>query len=100
MQEFVGGTFGKVEPAAELLARLATEGVPGDLKAIHFGAPETLRQIPEIAAKERAEAGQREVLADRLREVEARVNALSQAHHTHGVRIYPADTPLPPVPHT
>lgn len=99
MQEFTDGTFGKVEPAAALLARLAVKGVPGTLKAVHFGEPADLQAIQKRLEKEAAAEKEREEVAERLRAVEARVNALAANEHNHGVRVYPADTPLPPAPH-
>jgi len=76
MQEFTGGRLGPIEPAPQLLKRLAQQGAPEDLLRIHFGTQERLERL-RTARPKRGERKQtrREIqrLKKMLREVEVRV---------------------------
>jgi hypothetical protein len=91
MQEFRDGSFGDIQPAYSLLARMQAEGIASNLKAVHFGSVKRLERIKERAALKAEKKERVRDLEERLEALEMRVNEATQEHHKHGVRVYPAD---------
>jgi len=100
MQEFKDGSFGDILPAYDLLAQMQAEGLRHDLKAVHFGSVEELKEVQKDALRINDERRRLDEVEQRLASLDARLNAATQNHHTHGVRVYPADALRPLVRET
>lgn len=91
MQQFTDGTFGAIEPATDLLKRLA-ETAPDNLKAVHFGTLEELEKVrnpPRTAVIVDARPVDYDYMRRQVDELTARINELTMQHHVQGVRVYP-----------
>lgn len=91
MQQFTDGTFGAIEPASELLKRLA-ESAPDNLKAVHFGTVaelEKVRNPPAPTVIVDAPPVDYDYVRRQVDELTARMNELTMQQHTQGVRVYP-----------
>lgn len=91
MQQFKDGTFGPIEPASELLARLA-EQAPEALKAVHFGTVDELEKVrnpPSPALIVDAPPVDYDYMRRQMDDLTRRINELTMQHHTAGVRVYP-----------
>jgi hypothetical protein len=89
MQEFRDGSFGGILPASLLIEQMARV-LPDDLKAVHFGTAEELERIkkgkeakPVIVPSLDAS-----YVAERLDDLERRLNEATMQQHTQGVRVY------------
>lgn len=95
MMQFTDGTFGPIEPASDLIARLAelAPDVLETLKTVHFGTANELEKIrnpPAPAVIVDTPPVDYDYIRRQVDELATRMNELTMQHHIQGVRVYPA----------
>jgi len=73
MQEYRDGSFGPIEPAGDLLRRLANDGPPPDLRAVHIG---TQRELEKLRARGTADTGKKLRREKQIARLERRLASL------------------------
>jgi len=96
MQQFTDGTFGPIEPASDLIARLAERApdVLDTLKAVHFGTVDELEKVRNPPAPavivDTLPPVDYDYMRRQIEDLTIRMNELTRQSHVQGVRVYPA----------